>query len=77
MTRRALLVKSMLAVGPFAGRQRAAHPDGAFVEMGQELRADGSANGEVDGDGEENGGDADGDVAIFEWRREPRCDSVR
>ena len=36
--------------GAFAGRQRAAHPDGAFVEMGQELRADGPADGEIDGD---------------------------
>ena len=38
--------------GAFAGRQRAAHPDGALVEMGQELGADGAADGEIDADEE-------------------------
>ena len=40
--------------GTFARRQRSAHPDGAFVEMGKKLRADGPAEGEIDGDGKEN-----------------------
>ena len=48
----------------FAGRQRAANPDGALVEVRQELRADGTAKGQVDGDGERAGGDAEGDVAM-------------
>ena len=69
--------------GAFAGRQRAAHPDGAFVEVGQELRADGAAEGEIDGDGEEHAGNADCGAAMLDGRayrraimpREPQHDA--
>ena len=40
--------------GAFAGGQRSAHPDGAFIQMGQKLRADGPAEGEIDRDEEED-----------------------
>ena len=36
--------------------------------MGQELRADGAAEGEIDGDGKQNRSDADGDVAMHNGR---------
>jgi len=44
--------------GAFTGRQRSAYPDGAFVEVGQKLRADRSAKGEIDSAGKQRDGDA-------------------
>ena len=52
--------------------------------MGQELRADGSANGEIDGNGKQNAGDAERDVAMHDCGanrgaivgREPHHDGV-
>src|SRR5579862_3290308 len=50
--------------GAFAGRQCSANPDGAFIEVGQELRTDRTADGEVDGDEEEDRGNAKRPVAM-------------
>ena len=50
--------------GAGGGREGATDPDGAFVEVGEEFRADGAAEGEVDGDGEEDAGDGEGDAGV-------------
>ena len=45
-------------VGPDALIEGAAHPERAFVEVGQELRADDAAEGEIDGENEGDHADA-------------------
>ena len=50
--------------GAFAGRQRAADPDGALVEVGQKLRTDGAAQSEIDSDGKEGSCDSNGAFAV-------------
>ncbi len=47
---RASFMMRRLSVGPVRGRERAADPDGAFVEVREELGADDAAEAEEDGE---------------------------
>ena len=57
----------------FAGRQRTANPDRSLIKVGQKLRADGPAEGEIDGDGKKRGGDAQGGAAMLNGRANRRA----
>jgi hypothetical protein len=51
-------------VGAGAGGESAAHPESAFIEMGQEFRADNAAEGEKISQQNHKQADTDGDVAM-------------
>ena len=46
---RAWFITRVPSVGPGAGRQRAARPDGAFIQMRQEFGADDAAEHQIRG----------------------------
>ena len=64
-------------VWPGAGRQRAAHPKRAFIQMGQKFGTDGAAESEIISHGHHNQDHADGDRHDGESPTEPRRDSAR
>ena len=54
--------------GAFAGGQCSTHPDGTLVEMGQKLRSDGAAEGQENGNSEQNAAGSQRDVAVQDGR---------
>ncbi len=57
---------AMLDGGPGAGRESAAHPDGAFIEVRKKFGTDDSAQGEEEHQAEREQAHAEGELHVVE-----------